>query len=128
MEKNYQKTCSALLKGLPDRSRDVIIRRFGLEEGTRETLESIGSSYGITRERVRQIEAGGISKIKNKIKEDNPIFQQFKDFLKRSGGLKREDILLDQLGGEKASPQVSFLLSMSRDFKRFSESYTSCKL
>ena len=121
MENNYQKICSALLKDLPDRSRDVVVRRFGLEEGTRETLESIGSSYGITRERVRQIEAGGISKIKNKVKEDNPVFKRFKDFLKHSGGLRREDILLGQLGGEKAGSQVFFLMNISRDFKRFSE-------
>lgn len=42
------------------RTRDVIVRRFGLNSGKVETLESIGRSYGITRERVRQIEADGL--------------------------------------------------------------------
>ena len=47
---NYQKICSNLLSDLSERTRDVIVRRFGLDTGKRETLESIGTSYGITRE------------------------------------------------------------------------------
>lgn len=39
-----------------ERQRQIIIRRFGLETGSPETLEMIGADYGITRERVRQIE------------------------------------------------------------------------
>ena len=39
-----------------ERQRQIIIRRFGLETGFPETLEMIGADYGITRERVRQIE------------------------------------------------------------------------
>lgn len=40
----------------PERQRDIIMRRFGLHNGVPETLEEVGNSYGITRERVRQIE------------------------------------------------------------------------
>ncbi len=47
----------AMLKVLDARSKDIIVRRFGLKKDRRETLESIGQEYGITRERVRQIEA-----------------------------------------------------------------------
>lgn len=46
-----------LLAALDARSRDIIARRFGLNGGKRETLEDIGKEYGITRERVRQIES-----------------------------------------------------------------------
>ena len=45
-----------LLTALPERAQDIMRRRYGLEEGEGETLEAIGKRYGITRERVRQIE------------------------------------------------------------------------
>lgn len=48
---------AAMLDGLDARSKDVITRRFGLQADEKETLEKIGKEYGITRERVRQIEA-----------------------------------------------------------------------
>ena len=51
-----KKTVVDLLKDVSSRNRDIISRRFGLKTGKKETLESIGASYKITRERVRQIE------------------------------------------------------------------------
>jgi DNA-directed RNA polymerase delta subunit len=53
----FQQVSDDLLKSLDTRSKDIISRRFGLATDAKETLESIGESYGITRERVRQIEA-----------------------------------------------------------------------
>ena len=61
---NYQKTHRNLLKNLPERTKDVVERRFGLEKDERETLESIGGDYGVCRERIRQIEESGISLIR----------------------------------------------------------------
>ena len=60
---NYQKICENLLKDLPQRTSDVIEKRFGLKTGKEQTLEAIGQGYGITRERVRQIGEEGFSKI-----------------------------------------------------------------
>lgn len=54
-----------------DREKEVIIRRFGLNGSTPETLETIGSSFGVSRERIRQIESKAIKKFrlkKNKTK------------------------------------------------------------
>ncbi len=51
-----------ILGSLTDKERSVITRRIGLS-GERETLQEIGDTYGITRERVRQIEDVGIKKI-----------------------------------------------------------------
>lgn len=54
-----------------DREKEVIIRRFGLNGNSPETLETIGSSFGVSRERIRQIESKAIKKFrlkKNKIK------------------------------------------------------------
>lgn len=53
------------VSGLPERSRRVLFDRFGLgPKGERRTLDAIGKEYGITRERVRQIESHGISTVR----------------------------------------------------------------
>jgi len=122
MEFNYQKICSNLLSNLPDRTKDVIVRRFGLATGEKETLDFIGKSYGITRERVRQIESAGFSKIRSKMEKDHKVFKHFAGLLNDWGGLKKEDILLSQLGGSKYGPHVFFLLNLgSNDFQRVQE-------
>ncbi|TBL44931.1 sigma-70 family RNA polymerase sigma factor [Verrucosispora sp. SN26_14.1] len=53
-----------LRKALPERAANVIRRRFGLGTGEEETLDEIGADYGITRERIRQIQGNAIKKIK----------------------------------------------------------------
>ncbi|MBU0547056.1 MAG: sigma factor-like helix-turn-helix DNA-binding protein [Patescibacteria group bacterium] len=126
MSINYQKICAGLLKDFSQRTKDVIVRRFGLEVGTKETLESIGADYGVTRERIRQIESDGIVDIKARIKKekDSSVYQAFgyiKEYLTNSGGLKKEEILLDQSSEGKFTHQIAFLLNLSDDFKRFSE-------
>lgn len=122
---NYSKICQDLLKDLPERQKEVILRRFALlstgERIKRETLEAIGKSYSITRERVRQIEEAGFVQLKPKIKQCQKIFQYFIKELKKAGGFKKEDILLSQLGGKNQQPQVFFLLTIGKPFKRFSE-------
>jgi DNA-directed RNA polymerase delta subunit len=123
MKPNYQTICSNLLRGLPERVKNVIERRFGFKKGKSETLESIGQNYGITRERVRQIEEGGINLIKRPevFKITLPVFTYFKDYFKKESGLKREDILLSDLGGERFKPQVFFLLTLGDQFLRQGE-------
>ncbi|MFH1401750.1 MAG: sigma factor-like helix-turn-helix DNA-binding protein [Parcubacteria group bacterium] len=122
MNKNYAKICSNLLSNLPPRAKSVVLRRFGLETGERETLEAVGDSFGITRERVRQIEEGGLEKIRPEIKNYQDVFQSFSDYFKKHGGLKREINLLKDLGGTKQSAQVYFLLSLNNNFIRLGES------
>jgi len=123
MNYNYQKICDDILKDLPqERTKDVISRRFGFGIEKKETLESIGKSYNITRERVRQIEEDGLKKIRGKAKQiSQEAFQGFSKELKDCGGLKREDLLLEKLGGKKFKPQVLFLLTLGEQFERFSE-------
>jgi len=123
MTLNYQKISSNLLKSLPERAKDVLARRFGLEGGERETLEGIGKIYGVTRERVRQIEEDGIASLKRPevFKITLPSFNYFQDYFKKEGGLKREDILLKDLGKDRLKPQVFFLLSLGEPFFRFGE-------
>ena len=53
-----------LLSCLNDRERDILRRRYALDAAHKQTLESIGATYTITRERVRQIERASLQKIK----------------------------------------------------------------
>jgi len=115
----FQKISQNLIKNLPQRTKDIIEQRFGLKTGKRKTLEAIGQNYGITRERVRQIESVGFSKISPKIKKIDNIFTYFTDELKKSGNLRRETILLDLLGQRKFQNHVFFLLTLGERFERF---------
>lgn len=121
MEYSYQKICSGLLQSLSGRQKEVLSRRFGLKSKEKETLESVGKSFGVTRERIRQVENDGFLRLKSEAKESQKIFQYFKDFLRKEGGLKRENTLLAELGGEKQRNQVYFLLSLGQDFQRVGE-------
>ncbi len=55
----------ALLGDLKERERQVIVMRFGLEDGHPRTLEEVGKSFNVTRERIRQIEAKALRKLRN---------------------------------------------------------------
>ena len=118
---DYQKICNNLLKDLPKRTIDVIERRFGLRKKERETLETIGEDYGVTRERVRQIENEGLLKIKPKFKKHSEVIKFFRKKLNSFGGIKREDLFLLSLGEEKKHNLILFLLFLTPGFNRFAE-------
>ena len=54
-----------VLSTLTDRERTVLIERFGLLDGKPKTLEEVGVRFKVTRERVRQIEAKALRKLKH---------------------------------------------------------------
>jgi RNA polymerase primary sigma factor len=54
-----------ILSELTDRERRVILLRFGLEDGQARTLEEVGKEFNVTRERIRQIEAKAIRKLRH---------------------------------------------------------------
>ncbi|RLC35269.1 MAG: hypothetical protein DRZ76_00550 [Candidatus Nealsonbacteria bacterium] len=120
---NYQTIFhSNLLGDLPDRQKEVITRRFGLR-GEKETLEAIGLDLGITRERVRQIEEDALPQLRRRSETVcRSCFQYFASVLKKNGSLKREDLLLEQLGGNKFKNHVFFLLTLGKSFERIAES------
>ena len=53
------------LEGLNDREREVVRRRFGLDDGQARTLEQVGKEFNVTRERIRQIETKTLAKLRH---------------------------------------------------------------
>ena len=66
----------SLLDDLKERERQVIVLRFGLEDGHPRTLEEVGKEFNVTRERIRQIEAKALRKLRNPVRS-----QRIRDFL-----------------------------------------------
>ncbi len=66
----------ALLGDLKERERQVIVLRFGLEDGRARTLEEVGKEFNVTRERIRQIEAKALRKLRNPVRS-----KRIRDFL-----------------------------------------------
>lgn len=89
-----------LFSTLNDRERDILKRRFGLSQPKRATLEEIGQSHNLTRERIRQIETGSINKIK-KLDEISTIVSDLRvvvnQLLEDHGGLMDKEYLFDIL-------------------------------
>jgi RNA polymerase primary sigma factor len=57
-----------ILEGLAERERQVLVMRFGLEDGISRTLEDVGKEFKVTRERVRQIEAKALRKLRHPLR------------------------------------------------------------
>lgn len=66
----------SLLGDLKERERQVIVLRFGLEDGHPRTLEEVGKEFNVTRERIRQIEAKALRKLRNPVRS-----KRIRDFL-----------------------------------------------
>ncbi len=96
---NLKNILDELIKVLNPRVRAVIEKRFGLKSEAYQTLEAIGRNQGITRERVRQIEALGLKQLTNKniLESLEPAFDVIAIHLKALGGVRREDYLLKEL-------------------------------
>jgi len=54
----------SVLEALIPRQRDVIRMRFGLDDGREKTLQEIGNIFDVTRDRIRQIEAKALQKLR----------------------------------------------------------------
>lgn len=129
MTVNYEQFVSKAIANIPNqRTREIISLRFGLQDGQRNTLESIGQRYGITRERVRQIEEAVLFDLKrpDSIKLFGPAFSSIDSFLNQEGKAVREDRLLSSLTEvEFPHPRrgaLLFILTLGKPYRRFVES------
>ena len=65
-----------MLHTLTEREARVLVLRFGLEDGRSRTLEEVGREFGVTRERIRQIEAKALRKLRHPTRS-----RKLRDFL-----------------------------------------------
>lgn len=117
-----------ILNKLPkERLRNVIERRFGLKNGNRETLEVVGQDYGITRERVRQIESDALKILteRQNLAALKPIFEYLNQLFEEHGYLIGENKLLDLTTGisepHPARSATIMVLSLGKPYQRFNE-------
>ena len=68
---------ATILDSLSDRERKVLEMRFGLKDGQGRTLEEVGQEFGVTRERIRQIEAKALRKLRHPIRS-----KKLRDYLR----------------------------------------------
>jgi len=95
-----------LLGVLPERAQNVLISRYGLGKSTSPvTLEAIGKEYGITRERVRQIENYALSMIRKSdvYKAEQASFTELYDVVSSMGVVVSEEELLEVLGKDTST-------------------------
>ena len=69
VDNNMSTLLHALIRLLPDREVEILTRRFGLDGNETVTLEEIGHQFGVTRERVRQLQNAALAKLRHKIDE-----------------------------------------------------------
>ncbi len=100
------------LKKLPIRSRNILLARFGLLGKTAETLEEIGQTYTITRERVRQVILSGFNLLKTE--KEHPLFKKVTkrivSALEEQNGIVPVHTLLDMLASEDEKERGSLLV------------------
>lgn len=119
-----KQTSKRLLSVLKDREKDVIEGRFGLSNPEYRTLDSIGKDYGVTRERVRQIEDVAIRAIResDSFKEARNIFDELKVVIEKHGGVMEAEDLLEKISDDKITQNhINFYLVLAPDFVKYKE-------
>src|SRR3989338_1897045 len=141
--KDIQKTVVSLVKEIIPRNRDIISRRFGLKNGKKETLESIGKGYGITRERVRQIEEFTLKQLRRSLNSEvgvptpdasvgaggasglSTYVSWAKNLIDSKGGVVKEKDLFKNFSGQEsdssANASLLFILSVGDGLVRSPE-------
>lgn len=128
-QNQIKKVVTQLTSVLNPRNREIIARRFGLKTGTKETLESIGTSYGITRERVRQIEEVSLSQIRESLEggtgpgvQVRPFVSLVHNILESNGGVIHEEELFARFSGVSQETPINaalvFILTLTQQFDR----------
>ncbi len=122
LKNTIKETTAKLVSILNSRNRDVIFRRFGLKTGRKETLESIGHSYGITRERVRQIEEVSLKQVREELLANGslkvkPYVALAENILEQAGGvLNEKDLFARYFTANNARGDVNDVASASLVF------------
>lgn len=121
---NPKQAVKRLLSVLPSRAQDIISGRFGLVVERKMTLEAIGKKYGITRERVRQIENYSITSIRRSSAYDkeSASWSELKNIMNKLGGVVAEEDLLEYISKDKSlQNNIHFMLIIGGEFTKEKE-------
>lgn len=113
-----------LLTTLNPRTREIVVNRYGLEKEGRMTLEAIGKTYDITRERVRQIENFALASIRKskEYKEHSFVFDELKSIIKDLGQVISEEHLMKHISKDPVvQNHIALYLALHDDFKKHKE-------
>jgi len=113
-----------LLTTLNPRTREIVVNRYGLEKEGRMTLEAIGKTYDITRERVRQIENFALASIKKskEYKEHSFVFDELKAIVKELGTVVSEDHLMRHISKDPVvQNHINLYLALGDEFEKHKE-------
>ncbi|MEA1925640.1 MAG: sigma factor-like helix-turn-helix DNA-binding protein [Patescibacteria group bacterium] len=111
-----------LLDNLKDRPRTIIEKRFGLQGDAPIVLEKIGEEFGITRERIRQIESDSFKKLQKSVKSDgfNVVENMALEAIRKAGGFCEKRFLKEKIKEHltrKQRNQLMFILNSSEKLK-----------
>lgn len=121
---------------LTEKEKHVIIKRFCLDNQPRQTLEKIGSSFSVTRERIRQIEKIALNKLRRTVVNTklNLINEVANEIIEKHGGVMLEDdLVLETLAaivskdGEGDDHIVRLALNINQDLEKVDRSQTNEK-
>ena len=126
-ETSITKIYSVLTKDLADRQKEVIAGRFGVPNGEPQTLEAIGQKFGVTRERVRQIESSALSEMSQKLSAVPAcmsLLEKGKKYLKAAGGVVSTGAMVQYLKSDVSGLNENYLavlLAVSKYFDTYDE-------
>jgi len=113
-----------LISNLKEKQQKVILHRFGLSGRKHLTLDAIGKEFGVTRERVRQIEVASINKLKKLaiLEHNKPYLNKIKSVIEENGGVIAEEKLareliadLDEKRMDEIKKILKFILLLNED-------------
>ncbi len=131
MINGVDKIVNTALSTLSARQKEVIVGRYGLQSGQPMTLVEIGNRYGVTRERIRQIEAQALNLVYSQFKNEDlaSFVKAVVSHLQKFNGVRRHDYLSDEIRSfsDKSSvkyngEKVRFLLEACRQVHSHPES------
>ena len=128
MNTTAAKLVSTLIASLTPRQREVIVGRFGLEKNAEpQTLAAIGDRSGVTRERIRQIEAGALASLRKELQREPAcmeIVQATTKYLSSVGGVAPKANLVavhaDRIPGLNEN-HLAFFIEISKAFHMYPE-------